>query len=91
MFERMEKKKKIAIYLAFSLIIWGVVAIFVIQNPVPKEPDNLPPEAWSYYQGRSPAEVFLIKNRDPILLVLFLFTVLPDVIILTRELKKQKK
>ncbi|MDH7517210.1 MAG: hypothetical protein QHH19_02555 [Candidatus Thermoplasmatota archaeon] len=87
----MEKKKKIVIYLLLSLIVWSVVAIFVIQNPVPKEPDDMPPEVWSYYQGRSPAEVFLIKNRDAILFVLFLFTVLPDVIILIKEVKKQKK
>ncbi len=87
----MEKKKKIAFYLVLSLIVWSVVAIVVIQNPLPKEPDNLPSETWSYYQGRSPLEVFLIKNRDAILFVLFLCTVLPDIIILTKELKKQKK
>ena len=87
----MEKKKKIAIYLVFSLMVWSLVVIFVIQNPVPKEPDNLPLETWSYYQGRSPLEVFLIKNRDAILFVLFLCTVLPDIVILAKELKKQKK
>jgi len=86
----MEKKKKTAIFLVFSLIVWGVVAIFVIQNPVPKEPDNLPSEAWSYYQGLSPLEVFLIKNRDAILLVLFLCTVSPDVLILLAEFNKKK-
>jgi len=86
----MEKKKKIVVYLLLSLIVWSAVAIFVIQNPIPVEQENLPSEAWSYYQGRSPPEVFLIKNRDAILLILFLCTVLPDVIILTKELKKQK-
>jgi len=86
----MEKKKKIAIYLVISLVIWGLVAIYVIQNPVPKEPDNLPPETWSHYQGRSPLEVFLMKNRDAILFILFLFTVLPDIVLLIYEFKKKK-
>lgn len=55
-----------------SLIVWIIIAIIAFLNPVPEEPENLPPEAWSYYRGRPPLEVFLIKHRDAILVVLFL-------------------
>ena len=73
-----------------TLIVWAIVATIVISNPVPKEPENLPPETWSYYRDRSPLEVFLIKNRDAILLILFLFTVVPDMVILLAEFNKQR-
>ena len=86
----MKKRIKIILFLVISLIIWSIVAIFAISNPVPKEPDNLPPEAWSYYRERPPLEVFLIKNRDAILLVIFLCWIVPDLAILVAELKKQR-
>jgi len=87
----MEKKKKIVLYLIFSLIVWSIVALFAIQNPVPMEPENLSPETWSYYRDRSPLEIFLIKNRDAVLLVLFLCTIVPDVVFLIVEYTRRKR
>jgi hypothetical protein len=84
----MKKRTKIILFLVVSLIIWSIVAIFAISNPVPKEPDNLPPEAWSYYRERSPLEVFLIKNRDAILLVIFLCWIVSDLALLIDDYKK---
>jgi flagellar basal body-associated protein FliL len=84
----MKKRIKIILFLVVSLIIWSIVAIFAISNPVPKEPDNLPPEAWSYYRERPPLEVFLIKNRDAILLVVFLCWIIPDLALLIDDYRK---
>jgi hypothetical protein len=84
----MKKRIKIILFLVVSLIIWGVVAIFVMQNPVPKEPDNLPLETWSHYRERPPLEVFLIKNRDAILLVVFLCWIIPDLALLIKDYRK---
>jgi flagellar basal body-associated protein FliL len=80
--ERMGKRKKSIWYLMILLIVWIIVAIIAFSNPVPEEPENLPPEAWSYYSGRPSYEVFLIKNRDAILGVLFLFTIVPELLFL---------
>ena len=71
----MGEKKKLIWNLIFPLIIWGVIAAYVLSNPVPKEPDNVPLEAWSYYNGHPPAEQFLIKNRDVLLVALFVCSV----------------
>lgn len=84
----MEKRKKILLYLVVSLIVWSVIAIIAISNPVPEEPENLPLEAWSYYRGRPPLEVFLIKHRDAILVVLFLCSIVPDLILLIADYRK---
>lgn len=62
--------------------MWSIIAIMAISNPVPEEPENLSPETWSYYSGRSPQEAFLTKNRDAILVVLFIFSVVPELIFL---------
>ena len=84
----MKKRIKIILFLVVSLVIWGIVAIFVMQNPVPKEPDNLPLETWSYYRERPPLEVFLIKNRDAILLVVFLCWIVSDLAFLIDDYRK---
>jgi len=84
----MKKRTKIILFLVVPLIIWSIVAIFAISNPVPKEPDNLPPEAWSYYRERPPLEIFLIKNRDAILLVIFLCWIVPDLALLIDDYRK---
>ena len=59
-----------------------------MQNPVPKGPDNLPPEAWSYYRDRPPLEVFLVKNRNTILLIIFLCWIVPDLALLIDDYRK---
>jgi len=55
------------------------------------EPENLSPETWSYYRDRSPLEVFLIKNRDAVLLVLFLCTIVPDVVFLIVDYTRRNR
>lgn len=84
----MKKRIKIILFLVVSLIIWSIIAIFAILNPVPKEPDNLPPEAWSHYRDQPPLEVFLVKNRDAILLIIFLCWIIPDLILLIDDYRK---
>ena len=88
--ERMEKRKKSILYLIVLLIIWSVVAIIAISNPVPVEPENLTPETWSYYRDRPSHEVFLIRNRDAILVVLFMLTVVPEVLFLVTDFLRKK-
>lgn len=84
----MKKRTKIILFLVVSLIIWGIVAIFVISNPIPKEPENVPSETWSYYRERPPLEVFLVKNRNAILLVIFLCWIVPDLALLIDDYRK---
>ena len=81
----MEKQKKTLLYLIAALIFWSATALIAISNPVPEEPEDLPLDAWSYYSGRPPHEAFLIKNRDVILVVLFLCSVVPDLILLIAD------
>jgi len=89
--ERMGKRKKSILYLMILLFVWSAVAIMALSNPVPEEPEDLPPETWSYYSGRPSHEVFLIKNRDAILVVLFIITVLPEILFLVTDYLKRKK
>ncbi|MCX6665179.1 MAG: hypothetical protein NT038_03840 [Euryarchaeota archaeon] len=69
------EKKKLIWNLIFPLMVWGVIASYALSNPVPREPDNVPTDAWSYYNGHPPAEQFLIKNRDVLLVALFVCSV----------------
>ena len=78
---RMEQKKKILWHFILPLVVWGIIAIIAVLNPVTEEPEDLPPEAWSYYSGRSPLEQFLIKNRNIILVALFLCLITPGLIL----------
>ena len=84
----MEKRKKSILYLVVLLIVWGIVGIVAISNPVLEEPEDLPLDTWSYYSGRPSHEVFLIKNRDAILVVLFIVTVVPDLIFLIFDYRR---
>ncbi|MEM0466337.1 MAG: hypothetical protein QXX20_01875 [Candidatus Thermoplasmatota archaeon] len=77
--------KKILVRLIISLCIWGIIAIVAWSFPVVKEPDNLPLESWSYYHGRSDVEQFLLKNRDMLLVVLFVGAMISEIVVFFRE------
>ena len=85
----MKKRTKTVLSLIISLVICSIIAITALSNPVPKEPESLPPETWSYYSDRPPNEAFIIKNRDAILFVLFFCLILYDIILLIIDYKKE--
>jgi len=87
----MEKRIKTVLSLIISLMICSVIGIAALNNPLPQEPDNIPPESWSYYQGRPPLEVFLLKNRDAILFLLIFCLIIYDIMILIFDYRKRKK
>ena len=77
----MGEKKEIFWRLILPLVVWGMIAIIVFSNPVPEEPENPSPETWSYYQGRPAHMEYLVRNRDVILAVLFLCSIVPGLIL----------
>jgi len=85
----MKKKSKGILYLVITLFIWSIIGIAAASNPVIKEPENLSLEAWSYYSDRPAHESFLIQNRDPLLVLLFIFSIIPEMLILLLEFLKK--
>ena len=61
-----------------------------LMTPIPIEPENLPAETWSYYQEKSPAERFVIYHRNEILAILVIIVLLPDILLLAWEWRKQR-
>ncbi|RQW81886.1 MAG: hypothetical protein EHM79_19255 [Geobacter sp.] len=87
----MQKTTKIFWRFMFLLVICSFIMVVSLMTPIPKEPENLSSETWSYYSGRSPPEVFVILHRNEILAVLFVIILVPDIVLLMYEFWKQKK
>ena len=87
----MKKRTKTVLSLIISLIICSIIGIAALKNPLPQEPEDIPSKSWSYYQGRPPLEVFLLKNRDAILFFLFFCLIFYDIMILIFDYRKEKK
>jgi hypothetical protein len=66
-------------FLLIHGIIGWIIIILALSNPIPQEPEELPIETWSYYQGKPPHEVMLFKYRNEILALLFLCMIIPDI------------
>ena len=75
----------------FLFIICSIIMVVSLATPIPQEPEDLPPETWSYYNSRSPAEVFVIHHRNEILALLVVIVLVPDIVLLGYEYWKQKK
>ncbi len=84
-------RKKSVLGIIISLSIWGIIAVAALSYPIIQEPDTLPPETWSYYRGKSEGEQFLIKNRNILLFVLFLCSIIPEIFLVLRDYTKLKK
>jgi hypothetical protein len=77
----MANLKKTFWHFLLPLIVWAFIALVAFSSPMPEEPEDMPSDAWSYYSGRSPLEQFLLKNRNMVLVVLFLFAIIIDFIL----------
>jgi hypothetical protein len=84
-------KRSILWNFVVPLLIWGIIAVVALSNPVPEEPENLSPETWSYYSGYPPHQQFLMKNRNVILVVLFLVTIGSSVILWITGYREEEK
>jgi hypothetical protein len=76
----MGKNRSIIWQVLIPLFIWCVIAIAAFSMPIPQEPDTLPLETWSYYNARPDHVTFLIKNRNEILIALFILALAPDIL-----------
>lgn len=77
----MGNKHRIILDMIVPLVVWGVIALFAISNPVPVEPEEVPADSWSYYSGHPPHVQYLVRNRDVMLVSLFLCAVIVGVIL----------
>ena len=70
--------KLLKFFLIHGILGWLII-ILAILNPIPQEPEDLAVETWSYYQGKPPHEVMMLKYRNEILALLFLCMIIPDI------------
>ena len=82
-------------HLIYSCIFWVFLALIItlvaLQNPVPDEPENLPPETWSYYREQPPSIQYIARHRNEILIVLFILAIGIDTLLFAREYQNRKK
>ena len=88
----MEKNKVIFWRLFIPLLIWGGIAgIILLLPPVPKEPDNLMPEQWSYYGNGAPLARQILKYRTDLLLVIVICAILSELVFFYLDKRKEQK
>jgi hypothetical protein len=71
-FERMGNNRKLFWRLIAPVVFWGVLILllFFLLPPVPKEPEGLPPQTWSYYGSQAPPQTQLLKYRNELLMLI---------------------
>jgi hypothetical protein len=88
----MGKHKALFWRLFLPLLIWGCLAcVILLLPPVPKEPDNLMPEQWSYYGNGAPLARQILKYRTEIVLVIVLCAILSELMFFYLDKRKERK
>jgi len=60
-------------------------------NPIPEEPENLPPETWSYYKETPHPIEYIVRHRNEIITAIFLCAIGFDIIFLMVDYRKNKE
>jgi hypothetical protein len=72
------------------LLFWGSIAgVILLLPPVPQEPENLPPETWSYYGNQAPLANQILKYRNEILFVILICAVVTEFVFYFYERRKK--
>lgn len=82
-------KKQLFWRIVLPLALWSVIALLALMYPVPREPEGLPPEAWSYYSSQQPVMNFLLYYRNELLILFFAFAIIPEIFYLFFARKKE--
>ena len=85
--------KRLVWRLIAPVVFWGVLILLLLLllPPIPKEPEGLPPESWSYYGRQAPIQVQLLKYRNELLVLIILCAVVSELVVYYLEKRKQSR
>jgi hypothetical protein len=88
----MAKEKTLLWRLLLPLAFWGIIALLICLLPaVPKEPDQMPLENWSYYGPQAPLSNQVLKYRTELLFIILLCAIVTELVFFFYEQNKKRK